>query len=179
MAIFMLKDFNLLASTARGNERAMVNEILYLLKDQLGDQEAAAAKTSVRGIIVAKTSLDPYVAVEKLRGLLEAQPYEFRFALRIIPIERVVPTELEEIKQAALQLVARIGADETYRVTVEKRYTELHSADIITAVASDIKNKADLKNPNKILLVEVLGAVTGLSVVKPSEIISVMKEKML
>lgn len=175
----MLKDFNLLISTARGNERAMVNEILYLLKDQLGDQEAEASKTSVRGIIVAKTSLDPYSAVEKLRGLLETQPYEFRFALRIIPVELVVPTGLEDIKQAAVQLAKRIGPDESYRVTVEKRYTELHSAEIISAVASDIQNKADLKNPNKILLIEVLGAVTGLSLVKPHEIISVMKEKML
>jgi tRNA acetyltransferase TAN1 len=175
----MLKDFNLLASTARGNERAMVNEILFLLKDQLGDAEAVAAKTGVRGIIVAKTSMDPYVAVEKLRGLLGERPYEFRFALRIIPIERLVPTGLEEIKQASLELAKRIGENETYRVTVEKRFTTLHSAEIITAVATDIQQKADLENPNKILLIEVLGGVTGLSLVKPHEIISVLKEKML
>jgi tRNA acetyltransferase TAN1 len=175
----MLKDFNLLASTARGNERAMVNEILYLLKDQLGDQEAAAQKTSIRGIIVAKTSLDPYLAIEKLHALLNERPYEFRFALRIIPIERVVPTSLEDIKQAASELAKRISENETYRVTVEKRFTELHSAEIIEAVATDIKNKADLKNPNKILLIETLGALTGLSIVKPQEIISVQKEKML
>src|SRR3972149_3609775 len=131
----MLKDFNLIASTARGNERAMVNEILYLLKDQLGDPEAAAVKTGVRGIIVARTSFDPYLAVEKLRALLNERPYEFRFALRIIPIERVVPTSLEDIKVAALELAKRIGENETYRVTVEKRFTELHSAEIIEAVA--------------------------------------------
>ncbi len=175
----MLKDFNLIASTARGNERAMVKEILYLLKDQLGDPEAAAVKTGVRGIIVAKTSLDPYVVVAKLRVLLNERPYEFRFALRIIPIEKVVPTSLEDIKAAALELAKRIGENETYRVTVEKRFTELHSAEIIEAVATDIKNKADLKNPNKILQIETLGALTGISIVKPHEIISVQKEKML
>lgn len=175
----MLKDFNLLASTARGNERPMVNEMLFLLKDQLGDQEAAATKTSVRGIIVAKTNLDPYVAVEKLRVLISERPYEFRFALRIIPVERVVPSELEEIKKAALELANRIGEDETFRITVEKRFTTLHSTDIIGAVAPEIQRKADMKNPDKILLIEILGALTGLSLVKPNEIISVMKEKML
>jgi tRNA acetyltransferase TAN1 len=175
----MLKDFNLLASTARGNERAMVNEMLFLLKDQLGDQEAVAAKTGVRGIIVAKTSLDPYVVVEKFRALLNERPYEFRFALRIIPVEMVVPTSLEEIKAVALKLAERIGENETFRITVEKRFTELHSNDIISVVAPEIQRKADMEKPNKILLIEVLGAFTGLSLVKPDEIISVMKEKML
>lgn len=177
--MFMLKDFNLLVSTARGNERAMINEILFLLKDKLDDQEAVAVRTAVRGIIVAKTSLDPYVAVEKLRGLLSEQPYEFRFALRIIPVECVVPTGLDEIKQAAVELSQRMGPEETYRVTVEKRFTTLHSAEIINVVASEISSKVDLKNPDKTLLIEVMGALTGLSLVKPSQVISVMKEKML
>ena len=36
----MISDFNLLATTSRGNERPMCNELLYLLKEQLGDAEA-------------------------------------------------------------------------------------------------------------------------------------------
>jgi tRNA acetyltransferase TAN1 len=172
----MLKDFNLIATTVRGNERAMVNEMLFLLKDHLGDQEAAAVRTGVRGIVVARTRLDPYGVVEKLHNLLSERPYEFRFALRIIPIECVVPTELEAIKQVSLELAARMGKEETYRITVEKRYTTLHSMDIISAVASEIENKADMENPNKILLIEIMGAVSGISLVKPKEIISVMKE---
>jgi tRNA acetyltransferase TAN1 len=175
----MLKDFNLLASTARGNERLMINELVFLLKDALGDADAVAVKTGVRGLVAAKTSFDPYVAIEKLRGLLTERPYEFRFALRIIPIEKVVPTGLEEIKHAALELALRIGENESFRVTVEKRFTTLHTNDIISAVATDIQRKADMENPNKILLIEVLGAFTGISLVKPDEIISVMKEKMV
>jgi tRNA acetyltransferase TAN1 len=175
----MLKDFNLIATTVRGNERAMVNEILFLLKDQIGDQEAAAVKTGVRGIIVAKTSLNPYSVIEKLHCLLSERPYEFRFALRIMPIERVVPTDLETIKQVSLELAARIDKNETYRITIEKRFTTLHSMDIISAVATEIQCKADMEKPNKILLIEIMGAVTGISLIKPNEIISVMKEKMV
>ncbi len=100
----MINDFNLLATTARGNERAMTNEIVFLLKDQLGDVEAKASKTKVRGLIVAKTSLDPIVVMEKFRSILTEQPYEFRYALRIVPIERVVTTDLEEIKKATAEL---------------------------------------------------------------------------
>jgi tRNA acetyltransferase TAN1 len=175
----MLNDFNLLATTQRGNERAMANELYFLLKDQLGDAEAQTSKTKIRGLIVAKTSLDPYVTMEKLRGILQERPYEFRYALRIVPIERVVPTDLQEIKKVSLELAQRIGEEETFRVTVEKRFTALHSKDIIEAAASEIKRKANLENPDKILQIEVLGALTGISLLKPNDVILVLKEKML
>ncbi len=175
----MINDFNLLATTSRGNERPMCNELLYLLKEELGDAQAEASKTKIRGLIVAKTTLDPCAVIEKFRAILKERPYEFRFALRILPIERVVPTDLEEIKRVTQELAARIGEEETFRVTVEKRFTTLHSKDIIEAAASDIKRKADLENPDRILLIEVLGSLTGMSLLRPSDILAVLKEKML
>ncbi len=175
----MINDFNLLATTSRGNERPMCNEMLFLLKEALGDAEAETSKTKIRGLIVAKTKLDPVAVIEKLRVILNERPYEFRYALRIVPIERVVPTDLEEIKRVTQELAARIGEQETFRVTVEKRFTALHSKDIIEAAASDINRKADLENPDRILVIEVLGALTGISLLKPSDILSVIKEKML
>ena len=175
----MISGFNLLATTSRGNERPMCNELLYLLKDELGDQQAEPSKTKIRGLIVAKTTLDPLTVIEKFRGILSERPYEFRFALRILPIERVVPTDLEEIKRVSQELASRIGENQTFRVTVEKRFTALHSKDIIDAVATDIKRTANLENPDRILLIEVLGALTGISLLKPSDILAVIKEKML
>ena len=109
----------------------MCNELHYLLKEQLGDAEAQVSKTKIRGLIVGKTTLDPCVIIEKLRAILKERPYEFRYALRILPIERVVPTDLEEIKRVTAELAARIGENETFRVTVEKRFTALHSKDLI------------------------------------------------
>ena len=175
----MINDFNLLATTARGNERAMCNELYYLLKEELGDAQAQTSKTKIRGLIVAKTTLNPCEAVEKFRGILKERPYELRYALRIVPIERVVSTDLEEIKKASLELAARIGEGQTFRVTVEKRFTTLHSKDLIEAAAGDIKRTVNLENPDFVLLIEVLGALTGLSLLKPTEVMAVVKEKML
>ena len=131
----MISDFNFVATTSRGNERPMCNELLYLLKEELADPEPQTSKTKIRGLIVAKTTLDPFVAVEKLHAILKERPYEFRYALRIVPIERVVPTELEEIRRVTHELAERIGEQESFRVTVEKRFTALHSRDIIEAAA--------------------------------------------
>ncbi len=175
----MISDFNLVATTSRGNERPMCNELYYLLKDELGDPDPQATKTKIRGLIVAKTTLDPFVAIEKLRAILKERPYEFRYALRIVPIERVVPTDLQEIKRVTQDLATRIADNESFRVTVEKRFTALHSKEIIEAAASDIKRKADMNTPDRILQIEVLGALTGISLIKPSDVLSVLKEKML
>jgi tRNA acetyltransferase TAN1 len=157
----------------------MCNELLYLLKEELGDVQAETSKTKIRGLIVAKTTLDPCDVIEKFRAILKERAYEFRYALRILPIERVVSTDLEEIKRVSQELATRIGEQETFRVTVEKRFTTLHSKDLIEAAAGDIKRKANLENPDKILLIEVLGALTGLSLLKPTDILAVVKEKML
>src|SRR3972149_4045912 len=175
----LLKDFNLLATTSRGNEKHMCIELSYLLREELGDATAVVGKTGIRGLVAAKTSLDPCEVIEKFRLILQERPYEFRYALRIIPIERVVPNDLNEIKRVATELAANIGENETFRVTVEKRFTTLHSQDFIEAVATDIKRKADLENPDKILLIEVLGGLTGISLIKPSHVLAVVKEKLL
>ena len=157
----------------------MIREILYLLRDALGDPTAEADKTGVRGVIVAKTSLNPVEVIAKFRAILQERPYEFRYALRILPIQRVVRTDLEEVKRVAAELAAGFSENETFRVTVEKRFTALHSRDFIEAVATGIQNKVNLDNPDKVFLVEVLGGFTGLSLIKPDEVLSVLKEKML
>jgi tRNA acetyltransferase TAN1 len=175
----MLRDFNLLATTSRGTERQMCTELLYLLKEEVGDAEAVVGKTGIRGLVAAKTALNPCEVIEKFRAILQERPYEFRYALRIIPVEKVVQTNLEEIKRVATELAANIGENETFRVTVEKRFTTLHSRDFIEAVAADIKRKTDLENPDKVLLVEVLGGLTGISLIKPTDVLAVAKEKLL
>lgn len=175
----MLRDFNLLVSTSRGNERQMCSELDYLLKELTGDPEPVVAKTGIRGLVVAKTTLNPFDVIGKFRSILQERPYEFRYALRIMPIERVLPTNLDEIKKAATELAAKIGEKETFRVTVEKRFTILHAKDVVVAVAEGINRKVDLEHPDKVLLIEVLGGLTGISLISPPDLLAVLKEKML
>jgi tRNA acetyltransferase TAN1 len=174
----MLRDFNLLATTSRGNENYACSELSYLL-GQIGDSASAVDKTGVAGLIAAKTAFNPFEVIERLREILLERPYEFRYMLRVIPVEKIVRTDLGEIQQAATEFVSKIAEIETFRVTVEKRFTTTSTQSIIEAAAANIKRKVDLTKPDKILLIEVVGGLTGISVVKPNEILSIMKEKML
>jgi len=175
----LLKDFNLLATTSRGNERQMCYELHYLLKEMLGDPAPVVSKTGIRGLVAAKTGITPCEVIEKFRAILQERPYEFRYALRIIPIEQVVPTDIDEIKRVATELARNIGENETFRVTVEKRFTSFHSKNLIEAAATGIKRKVNLQNPDKILLIEVVAELTGMALIKPTCVLAVVKEKML
>jgi len=172
----VIRNFNLLLSTSRGDEDDACSETWYLL-GKLGDREASVEKTDISGLIVAKTTLDPFKVVEDLRRMLNDRPEEFRFILRVIPVEMVVRTGLEEIEKAASELSHKILKDETFRVTIEKRHSELSVGRIIEAVAAGIERKVDLGNPSKIIQIEVLGRSTGVSVIRPADILSVAKEK--
>jgi tRNA acetyltransferase TAN1 len=174
----VLKDFNLLATTYRRDEGQARSELRYML-EQIGDKSAVVDRTGVSGLIVARTAFDPFDVIGKFREILRERPYEFRYMLRVIPIEKVVHTGLEQIQDAVKELGPKVAEGETFRVTVEKRFTETHSRDIIEAAAAAIKRKVNLTKPDKIVLVEVVGGLTGLSVAKPDEILSVLKEKVL
>ena len=172
----MLRDFNLLVTTTRGNEEDACSEIWYLL-GEIGDPAAIVDKTGITGLIAAKTAFNPFYVIEKFRELLRQRSWEFRYTFRIIPIEKVVQTRLEDIERVVKALASKIDEDESFRVTVEKRFTQISTKDIIEATAAGIERRVDLESPDKIVLVEIVGKWTGISLVKPSDLFSVMKEK--
>ena len=174
-----MDDFNLIITTLRGTERQACSEMNYLLKDELGDPKPLIEKTGIRGLLIAKISLDPLEVIEKLRKMIHEYPYRLRYALRVIPIQKVVDTNLDEIRRVSLEFGQKIGEDSSFRVTIEKRFTSFHSRDFIEAAASEIKRKINLSKPDNVLLIEVLGELTGISLIKPQDILAVTKEKML
>ncbi len=172
----VLKDFNLLITTSRGNEEDACSEIWYLL-GEIGDSAVKVDKTGITGLIAAKTAFNPFEVIEEFRKILRERPYEFRYTFRVIPIEKVVRTDLGEIERTTTELASKIKKNESFRVTVEKRFTDTSTKDIIEAAAANIERKVDLSSPDKIILIEVVGGLTGISIIRPEQILAVMKEK--
>ena len=129
------------------------------------------------GIIIAKTPLEPATAVAKMREEFIKKPDAIQTLFRVIPIQRLVPTNIEEIVNATKELSAAIGPDETYRITVEKRRTRLGSHEIIDAVADGIERKVNLDHPDWVILIETAGRQTGVSVVRPINMLNIQKER--
>ena len=86
---------------------------------------------------------------------------------------------LSRKQKGVTNLREKIGKNETFRVTVVKRHSTLSTIEIIQQAASTIQNAVKLDNPDKIVLIEILGLITGISVVTSKEILSIFKEKIL
>jgi len=171
-----MKDFNLLLSSARGTEGEANHEIRYLLRE-LGDPSPATDFAPVSGLTVAKTILDPIKVISGLRRILKHRPWQFRYILKVKPVEQVVSCEITAIGEAVVNRASKVAADETFRVSVEKRRSQVSSREIIDAVASKIPRKVELRNPDKIVLIEVIGNIAGVSVISPESILGIEKEK--
>ncbi len=174
----IVDDFNLLVTTAKGSEEDACSEIWFLI-GEMGDREVKVDKTGIRGLIAAKSALDPFTVINSLRDVLNERPHEFRYTYRVIPIEKVVRTDLDEIKQVVVELASKITEKETFRITVEKRFSTIQTVDIIEAAAANVQRKVDLTKPDRIILIEVVGGSTGISVIRPEDILSVAKERKL
>jgi tRNA acetyltransferase TAN1 len=172
----MLMNFNLIASTFKHKEEDAQDELLEIL-ELLGDYESESHATDISGIVLGYTKFDPFKIVKALRELVKNEPWQIRYVLRLLPIEVVVYTESENIKNAAKKLALKIQSGNTFRITVERRHTLINSSDIISTIAKEIDNKVDLENPDWVVLVQVVGRQTGISVIKPNQIFRSVVEK--
>lgn len=163
-------------TTFKGGENTAGSEV-YTLLAEFGDSKAKVSRTEVSGILLVKTVLSHQEVIETLKKIIEDEPWRVRSMLRIFPAEQIIETNIEEIVGAIQPMLEKIGEDETFRVTIEKRQSDLSRKEIIEAIASKITRKVDLENPNWVVLVEVIGNKTGVSVINPSHIISVTKSK--
>jgi tRNA acetyltransferase TAN1 len=167
---------NLIITCARHLEPETEEELISIL-EEFGDSDVKVSITNMPGILTAETKLDPIDVVRKIKEMLLDEPWSVTYCLRIIPIQKVFETKIEEIEKSIVELSDQILDDETYRISIEKRNSNVSSKEIITKIADKIKNKVSLEFPDKILLIEILGNIAGISILKKSDILSIEKTK--
>ena len=112
-----------------------------------------------------------------MRDYVKSEPFRVHFIQRLIPIDVVVDTTVEQIKDAATQLSPQVAAGETFRIDITDRESPISRKELIDTVAEVVDRKVDLDSPDKVVQVEVLGEYTAMSVVKPDEILSIKRLK--
>lgn len=162
---------NLIITCPRHMEDDAAEEAAEILAD-MGDEKFASKRTDMSGIITGDTALDPVEASVRIGRMVAAEPWRVRYIRRIIPVHATARTEIAGIVDAARPLVERMGPDHTYKVSVAKRNSSVSSREIIEGIAAEITNTVSLDNPDVVVQVEVLGGITGVSLIKPSDIFS-------
>lgn len=167
---------NLIITCARSLESETKNEINKIL-DELGDQEPEILNVGMRGILMVDTIIEPSKIIDWVRNKIVEEPWLIRYCLRIIPIQSITETNIDKIKQNVIKLKDSIQKNDSYRITIEKRNTSISTNEIITEVAKIFPNKVSLNKPDLIVLIEILGDKTGISILKDSELFSLDKSK--
>ena len=167
---------NLLVTCARNLETETKNEIGKIL-GEIGDQEPEILNVGMRGILLVKTNIETSKIIEWVKDKVVEEPWFIRYCLRMIPIQSVTKTEMNEITKDVIKLKDVIQQNDSYRITIEKRNTNMSSTEIIGEIAKMFSNKVSLNQPDWMILIEILGDKTGISILKDNEVFSLDKAK--
>jgi tRNA acetyltransferase TAN1 len=169
--------FNLILSSSRNREGDAVDEFIKLIEENL-EESPIVEISNIQGIIIAFTETDPLEVIDLLKKMASEEPWHFRYILRVIPVQIVCSTNLTEIIDSSCKLFREVSRVSSFKIVVEKRHCNIRSREIVLAIASRITNKVDLYYPDWIILVEILGKRTGISVLRSEHLLSIVKQKM-
>lgn len=167
---------NLIVTCPRHFEQDAAREIASLF-ERFGLEEPEARAAGMPGILTVRTPHDPVDVIRRVSETIEDEPWSVRYLQRLIPVQRSTASEIGKIVDGVKAIRSAMGSDKTYRITVEKRHSGLSSSRLIAEIADVIPNRVSLKNPDMVVLVEILGATAGVSVVEPGDILSVERKK--
>jgi len=166
---------NIILTSQKGSEAKASAEFKEIAL-QHGLKKVQVEKSAFDGVLEI-TMEDPRAFIAFLREYVRSEPFRMHFVQRIIPVDIVVDTSLEQIKEAAKHLGVQIDGGETFKIEIEERDSPYKRKELIDAIADVVERKVDLESPDKVLQVEVLGEYTALSVAKPDEIVSITRLK--
>ena len=169
--------FNVLVITYRGGVREVLRELR-----ELGRFKAS----TFRDVVIGRAE-NLEIFFEKVEEKLKDKP--FLPLSRVIPLDKVfkfnLKTLIDDLKRFVSQYLKEFSSSESFCVRVERRgfkgmlssreieveigrYVQIESENVLGR-----KLRVDLKNPDKVILVEVIGGVTGISIVRPDDILSI------
>lgn len=167
---------NFILTCPRNFEEYAKNEMKKILKE-MNDEEPEIEISKYPGILTISTKIGTKEIIESIKEKVLNEPWSIRYCLRIIPIQEFIETDMGKILKTVPKIIGVIGSDDNYRITVEKRDSNLSGREIINEIAKTIPNKVSLDNPNWIILIEIIGEKTGMSVIRENSILSLPKVK--
>ncbi|MDA4125559.1 MAG: THUMP domain-containing protein [Thaumarchaeota archaeon] len=166
---------NLIVTSAKGLEARASAEFkeVSLLS---GMRKVTIERSAYDGVLEVEAE-DPKALLTFISEYVRSEPFKVRFMMRVIPVDQVVDTKLEEVVAAVKENASSIGPSESFRITIEARDSPYSAKQLIDAIADAVDRKVNLENPDKVVLVQVFGEYTCVSVLSPNEILSVPKLK--
>ncbi len=133
-------------------------------------------KSEVDGLFLLRTKKDTKELVKSLNSKKNAKSFSYTY--HWIPVEKWVASGIEGMKKAMKEIDGKMDPKESWKLDIGKRHFKGDTTDLISKLTENInKPKVDLKNPQKIVKVEIIGKKAGISLLDASELLNVPKLK--
>lgn len=166
---------NLLVTYHPNQSRLAERELRRAVGDAGGEIEELE-QASVDGVFSVRTAGDPKALVYDLRANMQEEPDLLSHTYHWVPIDRWVDADDDTMRAAAAELAEGIGENERWMMHLHKRHTDKHSEDLVLALTDPIhKGRVDLKDPDKIIAVEIIGPAAGMALLNREELIDTNK----
>ena len=131
-------------------------------------------KSKYNGIFLLDV-LSSKEVIKKLKTLCKKNKELFGKTHRYIPVDKWVSSKITDMTEAIKSLVPKIGLNEKWKMELEKRYYHKFDYNELISKLTEVVNreKIDLKKPNKIIKVEIIGNNAGISILDPDELLTV------
>ncbi len=168
--------FNLLLSCRRFQEAESCQELRRIMDEnpELGSLEWCKM-TGITCLVVAKHDGDTHAFVQKISQIVKKMPWIVRDLLKLHPIDLVVDSTLDAIREGSKELAKRMKKTAKFRVNLNRRDTKLDRKKLIHEIAIQFPGQVDLEEYDWIVAVEILGPVTGLALLREKEIVTLRR----
>jgi tRNA acetyltransferase TAN1 len=168
-------DANLLVTYEPAHAGKAEEEAKSLLKT--AGTEATFLESDVEGLFLVHTKKDPKEVVKHLVKECKNQPARFQYTFHWVPIEKWSSSDIEAMGHVMSEFDKKIDPSKKWKLDLEKRKYDKHrTIDLIIKLTDHInKPNVDLKNPDLIVKVEIIGDRAGLSLLKADELLNVPK----
>lgn len=158
--------------THAGKSQEEVKELLQ------GHGGADFLESGFEGVFLLHTREDAKNIVKGLVETAKEEPYKFKYTFRWIPVDKWCSSKIADMARVMKEMDSKIDEDKSWKLDIGKRGYEGDTMELITKLTEHIdKPKVDLKNPDKIVKVEIVGDRAGIALLDADEYLNVAKMK--
>lgn len=167
-----MADANLLI-TFDPTHAGMAQEEAKAILKEVGE-EAEFLESKIDGLFKVKVS-DAKAVVKKVREECENNPAKFEKTFHWIPIEKWCKSEIKDMQDTIKSFVDGIKQEEKWKMDLGKRqWDKMPTPELIVKLTDPVdRPNVDLKNPEKIIEVQIIGDEAGIALLNKDELVDV------
>ena len=135
-------------------------------------------KSGIGGVYFLKVR-KPKEIVKKLYKLCKKDKEKFEYTFNWFPVDKWCSSSLSEIKRILKDINKKIKQNEKWKMELKKRHhTKYSTMELIKKLTADIdKPNVDMKNPDKVVRIDIIGKKAAISLLEADENLNTQRVK--